>query len=162
MLVAAGVATLKALSSPEAWRTAKLLANRDDVTVSSIDESVEGAKQEELQLLRVRGQVQQPASLTKAFPHSHADAAAAVVLVEMVVDAGSGEILDCNTSCCPGGFNAVLGSFCPCATAVYLQACRHEDNTGAQPSDAAADEAMPDAAAAADGDHKQVSTTARA
>jgi hypothetical protein len=42
------------------------------------------------------------------------------VHVQLCLHATSGELLDADTSCCPGGFQCVLGSFCPHAAALLL------------------------------------------
>jgi hypothetical protein len=42
--------------------------------------------------------------------------------VQLLVDTRSGELLDADTSCCPGGYHAARGSFCPCVGALLLAA----------------------------------------
>jgi hypothetical protein len=52
----------------------------------------------------------------------HAAAPSGPVAVEVALHVSSGEILDARTACCPGGFHSVLGCFCPCVSALLLQA----------------------------------------
>jgi hypothetical protein len=44
--------------------------------------------------------------------------------VQLLVDTRSGELLDADTSCCPGGYHAARGSFCPCVGALLLAAAQ--------------------------------------
>jgi hypothetical protein len=59
--------------------------------------------------------------------------------VQLLLDTRSGELLDADTSCCPGGYHAARGSFCPCVGALLLAAAQlqtlehgeHQDLVGA-------------------------------
>jgi hypothetical protein len=44
--------------------------------------------------------------------------------VQLCLQGSTGELLDAQSSCCPGGFQAVLGSFCPCVAALLLRAAQ--------------------------------------
>jgi hypothetical protein len=44
--------------------------------------------------------------------------------VQLLLDICSGELLDADTSCCPGGYHAARGSFCPGVGALLLAAAQ--------------------------------------
>lgn len=101
-------------SSPRAWRAAKQAVLQNACRIIN--------KEEDQAVLTVTGFVHLvPGSPASQHAH-HASAPTGHVSVEVAVDAASGEILDCRTSCCPGGFHAVLGSLCPCVSALLLHA----------------------------------------
>jgi hypothetical protein len=70
-----------------------------------------------------------------SFPHTdlrqastadvdHAAAAGQVKSVQLCLHGSTGELLDAHSSCCAGGFQPVLGSFCPCVAALLLRAAQ--------------------------------------
>lgn len=73
-----------------------------------------------------------------AFPHLKASSStqSAVVAVRLVLCPSSGQLLDADTSCCPGAFQPVLGSFCPHAAAALLHVAKQAQlpEEGAMPA----------------------------
>lgn len=102
---------VKALSAG-AWRAAKHAVLHDACRIVGVDETSE--------ILTLHGVVHiAPGSPTAQHAH-HTPAPSGHVSVEVALDTNSGEILDCRSSCCPGGFHVVLGSFCPCVGALLV------------------------------------------
>ena len=100
---------------PGAWRAAKETVLHGAVRLTAAEEASSG-------LLTLAGVVSVAAGSPLAQSAHHAPTLPPSVAVEVALDASSGELLDARTSCCPGGFHAVLGSFCPCVGALLLQA----------------------------------------
>lgn len=95
------------------------------------------AAEDDAGVLSLRGCVHAaPGTPISQHPHHAPGAQSGLVSAEVSLDAASGQLLDARSSCCPGGFHAVLGSFCPAVTALLLAA-------------AAADKAAPGGLAAA-------------
>ena len=104
-------------SSPTAWRAAKDAVVRGGVRITQAEDA--GS------VLTLGGRVAAPPGSELAqHPHHSAPVTepGRMVVVEVALDASSGEILDARSGCCPGGFHPVLGSFCPCVGALVLSA----------------------------------------
>lgn len=107
---------LKSSSSAESWHAAKQLVAEGAADVISYVEDVE------LGCVGISGRVS-VSDNASAFPHLRPPPTLAPpqsVAVQLVLQQSSGQVLDAATSCCPGGFQPVLGSFCPCTTALLL------------------------------------------
>lgn len=103
---------LRQLSSTEAWHAAKQLVAEGSADVTSFVEDVQ------LVCCCITAQIAASENAA-AFPHRRSEVAAPAS-VRLVLDPSSGQLLDADTSCCPGGFQPVLGSFCPYALAAFL------------------------------------------
>lgn len=117
----AGLEQLKAHSSAESWHAAKQLVFEDAVTVSAyVDDAQIGC-------VSISGQVSAVSDNAAAFPHLKPPPSSATtqcVAVQLILHPSTGQLLDAATSCCPGAFQPVLGSFCPCATALLLKVAK--------------------------------------
>lgn len=120
----AGLRDLKRCSSHDAWHSAKALVAEGSVRLQAALED------EGLPVVVLQGQITALSADAAAFPHllrtssSSVPGASQPVSVALVLHASSGELLDADCSCCPGGFQPVLGSFCPCAAALLLAAAK--------------------------------------
>lgn len=66
-------------------------------------------------------------------PEKAAAAAGQTVAVQLCLHGSTGELLDADSSCCPGAFHPVLGSFCPCAAGLLLYAAKQAREPGQGP-----------------------------
>jgi len=112
----AGVSTVHLLSDSAAWRAAKAAAASGDVQVTCIKECTTSST------LCIQGRVTAPTTNSKVAAAAHAHPFPGQAQVQLLVDTRSGELLDADTSCCPGGYHAARGSFCPCVGALLLAA----------------------------------------
>ena len=79
------------------------------------------------QHVQIQGKFEQKDSNGKgcmSFSHARKPAQAYAALLK--VDSVTGELLDCDTSCCSGGYHPVLANFCPCVAAVLLATCKQQ------------------------------------
>lgn len=117
------------MSHSEAWHAAKQLVADNLVSVNAVAHDAQHA-----QLVRLSGSITRYNPNTASFPHllepyarnpsSEFAASQQPVDVQLILNESTGEVLDATCSCCPGGFQSVLGSFCPCITAVLLDAAK--------------------------------------
>jgi hypothetical protein len=125
---AAGIQFVRGLCSKEAFHAAKQLVSCKDVELAAVVEDRSNF------CVWIQGRVTLNASAA-AFPHTglrlantadvvQAAAAGQVMSVQVCLQGSTGELLDAQSSCCPGGFQAVLGSFCPCVAALLLRAAQ--------------------------------------
>jgi hypothetical protein len=111
---------LKQLSSAESWHAAKQLVAEHSVEISAYVEDVQQGH------VCISGHVA-ASDNGAAFPHMRFKSEAAStqrVSVQLCLHPKTGLLLDADTSCCPGGFQSVLGSFCPYAVAALLQVAK--------------------------------------
>jgi hypothetical protein len=111
---------LKQLSSAESWHAAKQLVAEHSVDIYAY---VEDAQQGHVCIC---GHVA-ASDNAAAFPHMRPKSEVAStqgVSVQLCLHPSTGQLLDADTSCCPGGFQSVLGSFCPYAVAALLQVAK--------------------------------------
>lgn len=127
----------KSLSHSDAWHSAKQLVADDLVSVKAVYHDADqhdGA-------VHVVCDISAFNTSTASFPHllepyacgviSTSPAPQLAAAAHITIDSNTGEVLDANSSCCPGGFQPVLGSLCPCVLAALLTAAKH----AAQPSE---------------------------
>lgn len=136
----AALHSCKVLSHPEAWHAAKQLVADHHVGFIKI---VPDSQRD--QLVHISGHIRALNANTASFPHllkpyarGPGDSSTVQdrsVSVRLTVLISNGELVDADCSCCPGGFQPVLGSFCPCATAVLLAAAKD----AAEPADKSPD-----------------------
>lgn len=121
---------MRGLSSKEAFHAAKQLVHEEDVVLAAVVEE-SGSP-----CVWIQGKVTLNVNAA-GFPHTGlrqagtadvdqpaAAAAGQVMSVQVCLHSGTGEVLDADSSCCLGGFQAVLGSFCPCVAALLLRAAQ--------------------------------------
>lgn len=116
-----GLQQLKSLSSIESWHAAKQVVAEGGVELRCFVED------DQLDCVCVQAHVGGSNVNAAAFPHIKPlpdSAATQSVAVELFIHSRTGQILDADTSCCPGGFQPVLGSFCPHAAAALLLAAK--------------------------------------
>jgi hypothetical protein len=117
----AALVSLKSASHAESWHAAKQLVSDGSVEVSSF---IEDAQLGSICAIDARICSSENAA---AFPHmkpTPQQAAPQAVSVRLCLHPSTGQLLDGDTSCCPGGFQPVLGSFCPYAVAALLQVAK--------------------------------------
>jgi hypothetical protein len=110
----AGVSTARLLSDGAAWKAAKAAAASGDAAVTCIREDSSTST------LSIQGSVTAPTNSSKVAAAAHTHPFPGQAQVQLLVDTRSGELLDADTSCCPGGYHAARGSFCPCVGALLL------------------------------------------
>jgi hypothetical protein len=126
--VAAGIKFVKGLCSKEAFHAAKQLVSEQHVQLEAV---IKGTPSP---CVWVQGRVTLNATAA-SFPHTglhqastadvdQAAAAGQVQSVQLCLHGSTGELLDAHSSCCAGGFQPVLGSFCPCVAALLLRAAQ--------------------------------------
>lgn len=111
---------LKQLCSSESWHAAKQLVAESSVHISTYAEDTQ------LGCVCVSGHVAASENAA-AFPHMRSTPELATpqpVSVQLALHPSTGQLLDADTSCCLGGFQPVLGSFCPYAVAALLQVAK--------------------------------------
>jgi hypothetical protein len=113
-----GLSTLHLLSDGAAWRAAKAATASGDVEVLYIGECATSST------LCIQGSVAAPINSSKVAAAAHTHPFPGQAQVQLLVDTRSGELLDADTSCCPGGYHAARGSFCPCVGALLLVAAQ--------------------------------------
>jgi hypothetical protein len=116
-----GLTTVRNLTASASWREAKLAVQQGRVRVAAYAGSLNHPH------VQIQGTVEQTDSNGKGFMsfcHCRKPAQAYTALVKL--DSTTGEVVDCDTSCCPGGYNPVLANFCPCVAAVLLASCKQQ------------------------------------
>jgi hypothetical protein len=108
-------------SSGDAYHAAKQLVAEQAVGTAVLSACVLDAQ---LGCVLIQGAFTATNDNAAAFPHLTRPTPELPIAAQLCVDAASGEVLDAATSCCPGGFQCVLGSFCPYAAALLLQAAK--------------------------------------
>jgi hypothetical protein len=109
---------LKACSSTESWHAAKQLVSEGSVAVTGYDDD------KSLGCICISGLVTAPTDNAAAFPHlkpPREQSTPQPVSAQLILHPSTGHVLDADTSCCPGGFQPVLGSFCPYLAAALLK-----------------------------------------
>lgn len=117
----AAVVSLKSVSHTESWHAGKQLVAEGSVQVSSFTEDAQLGS-----VCTIDAHVCASENAA-AFPHMRPTPEAAAphtVSVRLCLHPSTGQLLDADTSCCPGGFQPVLGSFCPYAVAALLQVAK--------------------------------------
>jgi hypothetical protein len=114
----AGVSTARLLSDGAAWKAAKAAAASGGLGVICIKECLATST------LCIQGSVTAPPKGSKVAEAAHTHQFPGQAFVQLLVDTRSGELLDADTSCCPGGYHAARGSFCPCVGALLLAAAQ--------------------------------------
>jgi hypothetical protein len=114
----AGVSTARLLSDGATWKAAKAAAASQDVRVACIKEDSSTST------LCIQGSVTAPPKGSKVAAAAHTHPFPGQAQVQLLLDIRSGELLDADTSCCPGGYHAARGSLCPCVGALLLAAAQ--------------------------------------
>jgi hypothetical protein len=109
---------VKFLSDKPAWRASKELVALGRVEVSCIKECPSTST------LCYQGSITAASGTTDGDAILHTCNCSSQTQVQLLVDTRSGELLDADTSCCPGGYHAARGSFCPCVGALLLAAAQ--------------------------------------
>lgn len=109
---------VRSLTAGEAWHAAKQLVAEGAVNLTSYQSDPQ------LGCVALQGHITALNANAASFPHlgpSPAPAAGQPChAVQLCLDSSTGCILDACSSCCAGGFQCVLGSFCPCVAALLL------------------------------------------
>lgn len=111
---------LKQLSTAESWHAAKQLVAEHSVDISAYVEDVQQG------YVCISSHVA-ASDNASAFPHMRPKSEVAstqLLSVQLCLHPSTGQLLDADTSCCPGGFQSMLGSFCPYAVAALLQVAK--------------------------------------